>query len=146
MRTTALLLPLLLALPACLHVDYTDGAPVAFERAAEIRPGATTKSEVLALLGAPQNFSNPTTLGDFLEARGLERGAWSQFPFTDIFVYQLTKGRLVGWTVIFYTDIEFEVDSDLLLVFFDERGVVRHIGTKRIPPEDEDDAGGDGDA
>ena len=77
------------------------------------------------------NFASPTALAEFLEARGLEPEAFSQYPFSDVFAYQMNYAQLGGFTVILYTRLKVSIVSDLVVIFFDERGIVSHVGVRR---------------
>jgi hypothetical protein len=137
MRRSILFLTLAV-LSGCIRGNYLEGSAVPWERVQRIQPGVTTKAEVLAWLGAPLNFSIPTALDEFLEDQGLEGGGAPPYPFADVFAYQLSRGKLRGFTVILYTRINLELDSDLLVIFFGEDWKVIYMGVRRA--EDADDA------
>lgn len=94
-------LMLVLVLAGCITGHYSEGSAIAWEAVDSLRPGVTTKSEVLERFGAPHNFSSPIALAEFFESQGLEAEAYSRYPFTDVFAYQLNRGKLRGFTVIF---------------------------------------------
>jgi hypothetical protein len=122
---------LALALTGCITGRYTEGNPIAWRAVESLQPGETTKTEVLARCGAPLNFSSPIALAEFLESQGLEAPADSRYPFSDVFAYQMNYGKLRGFTVILYTRLQISIVSDLVVVFFDERGIVSHVGVRR---------------
>jgi hypothetical protein len=120
-----------LVLAGCITSGYSEGNPIAWEALSSLQPGLTTKSEVLERFGAPRNFSSPTALVEFLESRGLEPEAYSRYPFSDVFTYQMSYARLRGFTLILYTRLKVNIVSDLVVIFFDERGIVSHVGVRR---------------
>lgn len=135
------LLRALLAVPAlilagCITGNYREGSEIPWERVAQIIPGETTKSEILDQFGAPQNFSAPTAMPEFFESRGLEASSYSRYPFTDVFTYQLSRGKLRGFIAIFYNRFRIDIVSDLVVIFFDEQGVVANVGVRRAPPRE----------
>jgi len=128
-RGWALLLGLVLT--GCISARYSEGEAIPWDAVAEVQPGQTTKNEVLEAFGAPQNFSSPSALAEFLENQGLEAEAYSRYPFADVFAYQADYGALRGFTLILYTRFELKIVSNLVLIYFDEEGVVTHLGVRR---------------
>jgi hypothetical protein len=117
----------------CVSADMYEGSEIPWGAVERIHAGQTTRSEVLTWLGAPQNFANPSALVEFLEGEGIESESYSRYPFADVFVYQLTRGRLRGFAAIFYNRFELHVDSDLVVILFDETDRVLHLGIRRAP-------------
>ena len=127
---------LTVALGGCVSAVVTEGSEIQWETVERIRVGETTRDEVLSWLGAPQNFSNPTALAEFLESGGLGSEATARYPFSDVFVYQLSRGRLRGFAALFYNRFELRIDSDLVVILFDPEGDrVLHLGIRRAPRE-----------
>jgi hypothetical protein len=126
-----------MALSGCIQAHYTEGNQIPWERASQIRPGVTTKADVLALFGAPQNFSIGTALVDFLEDQGLEPDATPPYAFADVFAYQMSRGKLRGYTVLVYTRVDLTIDSDLLVIFFGEDEIVSQVGVQRAEVEED---------
>lgn len=138
MRTTARLALCALGLcaSACLSIDTLEGSELPWKAVERIEPGTTTRAEVLRWLGAPQNFANPSELGELLASQGIESETYSRYPFADVFVYQLTRGRLRGFFALFYNRFELHVDQDLVFVLFDETDRVLHLGIRRAAEPD----------
>jgi hypothetical protein len=126
-------LALLLFGGACVSVDTLEGSELPWTSVERIQPGTTTRSQVLDWLGAPQNFANPTELGEFLAGQGIESETYSRYPFADVFVYQLTRGHLRGFFALFYNRFELKVDQDLVFILFDDSDRVMHLGIRRAP-------------
>jgi hypothetical protein len=132
MRTISWIALLVLA-SGCVNARMYEGSEIPWQSVEQIRPGQTTRSQVLDWLGAPQNFSNPSALVEFLEGEGIESETYSRYPFADVFVYQLTRGRLRGFVALLYNRFELYVDSDLVVILFGHDDLVRHIGIRRAP-------------
>jgi hypothetical protein len=124
-----------LALAGCITARYEEGNAVPWERVSWIEPGRTTRSQILDWFGAPRNFASSTALSSFLESRGLEASDYAKYPFTDVFAYECARGQLSGFTAILYTRLRLELERDLLVILFDERDTVTHVGTRRILAE-----------
>ena len=117
----------------CVTADITEGSEIGWETVERIRVGETTRDEVLSWLGAPQNFSNPTALAEFLDSGGLSSEATLRYPFSDVFVYQLSHGHLRGFAALFYNRFDLRIDSDLVVILFDQTDRVTHLGIRRAP-------------
>ncbi len=131
------------ALFACIRARYVEGDPLRWDQVVAIRPGETTRSEVLRRLGAPDSLAAPSVLEDYLESRGIEPEDTPRMPFEDVFTYQYTRGRVRGFFALFYNRVEMTIESDLLVIFFED-DIVTHVGYRRggtePPPEGEEDA------
>lgn len=117
----------------CVTAEITEGSEISWESVARIKVGETTRDEVLGWLGAPQNFANPTALGEFLESGGLSSEATLRYPFSDVFVYQLSHGHVRGFAALLYNHFALHIDSDLVVILFDSSDRVSHFGIRRAP-------------
>ena len=117
----------------CVSARMYEGSEIPWQLVEGIRPGQTTRSQVLDWLGAPQNFSNPSALVELLEGQEMESESRARYPLADVFVYQLTRGRLRGFVALLYNRFELRVDSDLVVIMFGPDDLVRHIGIRRVP-------------
>ena len=124
--------PLLLAvmLCACVVGRYTEGDEVRWAQLAAIRPGETTKTEVLQRLGAPDSLATPTMIEDFLENQGLEPEVTPELALEDVFTYQFTRGELRGMFTLFYNRVNMTIKSDLIVIIFED-DLVTHVGYRR---------------
>jgi hypothetical protein len=119
----------------CISADVIEGSEIPWQTVERIRVGETTRSEVLDWLGAPQNLANPTVLAEFMEEGGLESEFASRYPFSDVFVYQIARGELRGFAALFYNRFELRIDSDLVVILFDDNDRVSHFGVRHAPRE-----------
>jgi len=115
----------------CVIGRYEEGSRVAEERIAEIVPGKTTKTEILAWFGAPQGLADAALLESFLVDRELMPGPVVDLPFADVLVYRLTRGKVRGMILVLYNQFDIDIASDTLVVFFDAQDRVTHFGFRR---------------
>jgi hypothetical protein len=122
------ILLLCLCAGGCVIGRYEEGSPVAAERVAEIVPGVTTKTDILAWFGAPQGMADAQLLESFLVDRELMPGPVVDLPFADVLVYRLTRGKVRGMILVLYNQFDIDIASDTLVVFFDGQDRVTHFG------------------
>jgi hypothetical protein len=115
----------------CFVGRYQEGLPVAADKIAQIVPGQTTKAEILDWFGAPSGLADAQLLESFLADRELLPGPVVDLPFADVLVFRLTEGRLSGLVLILWNTVEFRVQSDTLIVFFDEKDRVSYFGYRK---------------
>ena len=127
---------LLLALPGCVFASVTQGTGVPpREQLAAIRPGVTTRADVLALLGPPAELASPIPLARLrafdpnttrvLEERelfGRRRWTWDR--------EELEQFRIEGW--VFFQYVDTDVVLERVSVTFDEAGVVTDVADTRV--------------
>jgi hypothetical protein len=124
------LLLALLALPAsgCLIARYTEGYPIARERIAEIRPGVTTRGEILAWFGPPRGYSSDTLLRSMVASPERADGFIDPSRLPDAVAYEFSEGRAQGLLLLLFNYVQAHVDSDLLVIFFDDDDRVLYYG------------------
>jgi hypothetical protein len=137
MRSIEALLVVGLALlaPGCLYVSasgsfgsYLDPAVVA-----RIEPGVTTKAEVLALLGPPEEFLRSEVLGSLADEETRIAGAISLGNRAqEAFTYQHDRVDARGTMLVVYNRVRGGVESDILVIFFDENDRVREFGFRDL--------------
>lgn len=102
------LLTLLLLAPACAITRRTDNEPLEAIALQSLRPGVTTASEVVGLLGAPVDV---VQLG--------KRSAYR---------YEFTTTKRAGVFLIVLGLLNEDTRADRAWVFFDENQVLTHSG------------------
>jgi hypothetical protein len=127
------LLPALL-LSGCLYVSASGSFGPDLDPAvvARIVPGQTTKAELLAWLGPPDEFLRSEVLGALGDdttrvSEAVALGNRAQ----DAFTYQHERLSGVGNVLLLYNRIRARLESDLLVVFFDADDRVREVGFRR---------------
>lgn len=130
-----LLLALLGLLPGCAYVQAsgTFGSVLDPARIAAIEPGVTTKAQVLALLGPPEEFLRSEVLGSLADdATRVSRAVALGNRAQDAFTYQFDTVEARGTMLVFYNFVRGRVESDLLVVFFDGDDRVRELGFRQV--------------
>lgn len=134
-RALGLVLALsVLALPGCLYTGgrgslgpHIDDAVVA-----RIVPGTTSKSEVLALLGPPNEYKRPELDAVLRDDTARLAGALAVARRQqDVFTWQRDELEFDGIWLLLYNRVGARTDSDLLVVFFDESDIVRDVALRR---------------
>jgi len=134
-----------LCLCGCLTVRFTEGRPLAQDRIDQIRIGETTKGEILEWFGAPEGFSDSSTLESLLGAYELQPEDVFELPFADALVFRFTAGRVDARYFVVYLNAEVQLKKETLVVFFDEADRVRYFGySGGIVPDETDDESGEG--
>lgn len=112
--TGILLMAVLIVTQGCVVTRGTLGEPLRDESIAQIKKGASTTSEVVALLGAPERI-----------VRGNDR---------EIFHYYYYDGKSPALLLLILNLVRMEVKSDNLYVFFGRNGLVEEVlYSKRTP-------------
>jgi hypothetical protein len=115
----------------CLSMKVVSGNQVPTERVADIRPGETTKAEVLDWFGAPEDYTDPSGLRRvFDEAVVLPEDVLA-LPYADVLVFETTHGRVKGLILILFNWLDIHVTSDRLVIFFDDQDRVLYYGFRK---------------
>jgi hypothetical protein len=131
-RRAALLLALAcVPVPGCVHGRLVDGNDVPAEHVAQIRPGETTKDEILDWFGAPESATDPGELRRLLEESEVLPEDVLEMPLADVLVFELTRVKLDGLFLLVYNRFDIRAASDRLVVFFDDEDRVVHYGFRR---------------
>ena len=128
------LLPALL-LSGCLYVSasgafgsFLDPAAVA-----QIVPGESNKGQVLELLGPPEEFVRSEVLGALGDETARVAGAVALGNRAqDAFTYQLDTLSSHGTMLILFNYVWGGIETDLLVIFFDEEDLVREVSFRKV--------------
>jgi hypothetical protein len=137
MRTSALFLLALIGLASagCLYVGGSGafGADIDRKKVATIKPGVTTKAEVLQLLGPPNEFKRPEANEALVDDTVRLSGAVALGNRShDVFTYQFDKLGADGTWLLLFFYMYGKVDSDLLVIFFDAKDVVKDVSFREV--------------
>ncbi len=134
MKRTVLRFAGSLALPflvsGCLLVSASGSFGPELDPAtvARIVPGETTKREVLAWLGPPEEFLRSEVVESLADETTRVSGAIALGNRAqDAFSWQRDTLAGRGHVLIFYNTFQADVESDVLVVFFDEQDRVREV-------------------
>jgi hypothetical protein len=131
---TATLLPALL-LSGCLYVSTSGAFGSQLDPAvvSQIVPGESTKGQVLELLGPPEEFLRSevlTSLGD--DASRVSGAVALGNRAQDAFTYQLDTLSAWASMLLVYNHIRGQIETDLLVIFFDPEDRVREISFRSV--------------
>ena len=121
-------------LGGCVVARINEGNAVRFERLDEVRPGVTTKAEVLEWFGAPDDASDPRVIDAVLQASDLLPVEAVRIPFSDVFTYRFSEARVRGLLMFLWNRIDVRIIHDKLVIFFDEEDRVMYYGFRREIP------------
>ena len=112
----------------CVVGRYSEGPIIPAEKIKDIKPGVTTKEEIISWFGPPQNYISPTVFNEILRELDMTREPLTTYPFANILSYQYNQGKVRALVLILFNYIEGKVKSDHLVIFFDENDRVKYYG------------------
>ncbi len=112
----------------CIVGRYYEGSTIPEEKLKEIKPGITTKEEIISWFGPPQNYLSPTIFNQILRELEVTREPINYYPFANILSYQYNRGNVRAVVLVLFNYIEGKVKSDHLVVFVDENDRVLYYG------------------
>lgn len=112
----------------CFSIQVTAGNQVPAERVGEIRPGETSKEQILDWFGAPEDYTDPSGLRRVFADGVAAPEDVLQLPYADVLVFELTRGQVKGVLLILFNYFDVHVANDRLVVFFDEQDRVIYYG------------------
>jgi len=119
---------LFVLLTGCVIGRYYEGPIIPEEKIKDIKPGITTKEEIIRWFGPPQNYLSPTIFNQILRELDVTREPLNYYPFANILSYQFNQGNVRAVVLILFNYIEGKVKSDHLVVFIDENDRVQYYG------------------
>ncbi len=117
-----------LILLGCAIGRYYGGSRIPEDRIKDIQPGITTRQEILAWFGPPQNYSSPTLLNQILREYEVTQEPLTSYPFADILSYEFTQGNFRLLLLILFNYVDATVKTDHLVIFFGQDGRVKYYG------------------
>ena len=135
MRSLSLVLLGALVLPGCILGRVRDEIPLDPDKVARIVPGQSTKKDVTDLLGAPTYVND--RIGLKVLGKGVE-GAGNSGPLIDelihspldhSYTYEYTDTKSFSLYLLVVSFTNQETKRDKVVVFFDDKGTVSHIGS-----------------
>jgi outer membrane protein assembly factor BamE (lipoprotein component of BamABCDE complex) len=100
----------------CVLTQTTDGTPLEPDAVNEIVVGESTRADVTRLLGTPDEIVYSNREHDPL--------------FERAFRYQRSRRKTTYFTLILFSASNSDRNSDHVVVFFDDRGVVEDVATR----------------
>ena len=96
-----------------------------------IKPGETTKKEIIDWFGPPQNYVSPGVFNQILRELDITKEPPIYYSFANILSYQFTQGEVRGLFLILFNYAEADLRTDHLVVFLDDNDRVKHYGYKK---------------
>ncbi len=124
----SILLVFLLFFSGCVVGRYYEGPQIPPEKIREIKPGITTKQEIISWFGPPQNYISPTLFNEILREIDVTREPLTHYPFANILSYQYNRGNIKAIVLVLFNFVEAKVKSDHLVIFLDENDRVKYYG------------------
>lgn len=115
MKKLVCLLALCVATSGCVLSQATDGTSIDATTLEGITPGRSTRADVTRLLGPPDEIINAAKEHDPL--------------FEKVFIYKRSRTRNSALFLVIFSTYRSDTKYDQVAVFFDERGVVEHVGS-----------------
>ena len=122
---------LLLCSTGCFVGRYYEGPEVLAEKVKDIKPGITTKEEIIDWFGPPRNYISPTVFNRTLRKLEVTGEPLTTYPFANILSYQYDRGNIRALILILFNYAEAKVKSDHLVIFLDENERVKYYGFRR---------------
>ena len=119
---------LTLALIGCVVGRYYEGPIISEEKLKDIKPGLTTKAEIINWFGPPQNYISPAVFNEILRELDVTREPLTNYPFANILSYQYNRGNIKAIVLVLFNFVEAKVKSDHLVIFFDDNEKVKYYG------------------
>jgi outer membrane protein assembly factor BamE (lipoprotein component of BamABCDE complex) len=134
MNRTLAALAFVVLLPGCILGRVRDEVPLDEDKVKKIVPGQTTKKEVVELLGAPAYVNDRIglrVLGKPVQGAGnggplIDELIHSPLDHSYTYEYSDTKSFSLYLLIVSFTNQE--TKRDKVVVFFDEKGTVTHLG------------------
>lgn len=118
-------------LTSCVVGRYYEGPKISEEKIRAIKPGVTTKAEIIGWFGPPQNYISPTIFNEILREMDVTREPLTNYPFANILSYQYNQGNIRAIVLILFNFVDAKVKSDHLVIFLDENEKVKYYGFRK---------------
>lgn len=115
----------------CVVGRYYEGPNIIAERVKDIKPGITTKEQIIEWFGPPQNYMSPTVFNKILRDLEVTGEPLTTYPFANILSYQYDQGNIRALILVLFNYAEAKVKSDHLVIFLDENERVKYYGFRR---------------
>ena len=122
------ILSLILLVSGCVVGRDYEGPQISPEKIREIKPGITTREEIISWFGPPQNYISPTVFNEILREMDVTREPLTNYPFANILSYQYNRGNIRAIVLVLFNFVEAKVKSDHLVIFLDENDRVKYYG------------------
>jgi len=118
-------------LASCIIGRYQEGPLISEEKIMQIKPGVTTKEEIISWFGPPQNYISPTFFNEVLREMEMTREPLTNYPFANILSYQYNRGNIGAIVLVLFNYVDAKVKSDHLVIFLDDNDKVKFYGFRK---------------
>ena len=118
-------------LGGCLLGNVKEGSTISEEMISRIKPGETTKKDIIEWFGPPQSYISPGVFNQILREFDVSREPPLYYSFANILSYQHTRGDVRGLFFILFNYVEADIRTDHLVVFIDDSDRVKYYGFKK---------------
>ena len=122
------LLIIAFCLSSCVIGRVYEGPKIAMERLKDIKPGVTTKEEIIRWFGPPQNYISPSVFNQILKELDIAKEPPLYYSFANILTYQYVQGNIRALILILFNYAEAKIKSDHLVIFLDDSDRVKYYG------------------
>lgn len=131
LASVLILFTMIFSLTGCLLGNVKEGPNISEEMVSRIKPGETTKQEIIDWFGPPQNYISPGVFNQVLRELDVSKEPPLYYSFANILTYQHTKGNMRGLFLILFNYMEADIKTDHLVVFIDDNDRVEYYGFKK---------------
>jgi len=131
MTKLVMLLTVVLLLGGCFLGNLKEGPNISEEMISRIKPGETTKKEIIDWFGPPQNYISPGVFNQILRELDVTKEPPLYYSFANILSYQFTQGKVRGIFLLVFNYAEADLRTDHLVVFIDDNDRVEYYGFKK---------------
>jgi hypothetical protein len=131
---TLIVFATIFSLAGCLLGNVKEGPILSEEMISRIKPGETTKREIIEWFGPPQNYISPGVFNQVLREFDVSREPPLYYSFANILSYQRTQGDVRALFFILFNYVEADIKTDHLVVFIDDNDRVEYYGFKKGVP------------
>ena len=131
MVKVVMFLMIIIPLSGCLLGNVKEGPKISEEMISRIKPGETTKKEIIEWFGPPQNYISPGVFNQVLREFDVSKEPPLYYSFANILSYQFTQGNMRGLFLILFNYVEADIRTDHLVVFIDDSDRVKYYGFKK---------------
>jgi hypothetical protein len=131
MVKVVMFLMIIISLSGCLLGNVKEGPKISEEMISRIKPGETTKKEIIEWFGPPQNYISPGVFNQVLREFDVSKEPPLYYSFANILSYQFTQGNMRGLFLILFNYVEADIRTDHLVVFIDDSDRVKYYGFKK---------------
>jgi hypothetical protein len=115
----------ILALSSCAVGRVYQGREIPADAVSTIVVGKTTRSEILEKFGPPVEFRRLEVLADLLPSQTIASDTEPEAVYPDVIAFKYNEARVKVVILILYNWVQITVRADYLVVFFDDKGVVK---------------------